>query len=136
MKRPIRKVILHDGIKAVVDTIIAFTIFFLWKKFGLAVALPVFIFILVIVAPLVGLERLLLIATVFLGLTVDMAKENKFSEAAIFFWIVVACVVVDEGIRVLKRGLPNLTLQLPEDPYTRNMCFSILGAVIFYTYSF
>jgi hypothetical protein len=134
--KPIRKDIEDELWKVIFDFPITIVIYFLWEKFGLSIALPSFIFILIVVAPAMGLERLSLIAITFFGLSVEMAKESKFSEALIFLSVVAISVGIDELLRNKSLNFPIFKLPiLPKSPILRDLSFSLAGAILFYSYS-
>lgn len=134
--RSIKEELVPKALETTIDIAIASLMYFLLERFGLGITLPIFIFILIVVAPNIQKERLSLIAITFFSLLIDVVKEKKFQEAFIFICVVGVSVFIDEIIRWWRKGFSDISIQLfPKSPLLIDTYCGLLSAGIIYAYA-
>lgn len=134
-KQPIREKVFSSGVEAAIDFVIATLISFSLTSFGGIITALLYGFILIVIAPMLEMERLLLVAMTFFKLGIDALQEGKSSEANIFFMIVAISIVVDEVRRFWQKGYLGLQVRIPDSPFLRNMFFAVSSSIVFTLYS-
>jgi hypothetical protein len=134
-KRPIRENVFGSGVEATIDLVISIVISFLIIRFGGIISALVLVFILIVIAPIYRIEILLLIAINFFKVGIETFKDKKFSEAIIFFSIVIISIAIDEVRRFWQKGYLGLQVRIPDSPFLRNMFFAVSSSIVFSFYS-
>lgn len=134
-KQPVRQSVFEELLK---DFIVALITDFVFSKFNGLTAALLLGFILLVIAPKLGMGRIPLVSITFLTIGKEILADKKTgqpSEAIMFFVLVGICILIDEIIRFWKNGFSGLQICMPIPPFMRNVIFSIFSTAILYSYS-